>query len=668
MDEIAAMEAFPPNMFSYAGASGITLASDNNENNASSDILTADKATIADNSPPPATAAEFQMKMPWANQVPHYMYNFQNPMQQVPPYPAYPFSGAHPVSPYYPEHVRWPVDGRINGFTRKSHKSKKKGKSKNDSGTEDDKQSESGISGSETDTDESGKHDKKHSQHERALLRKKKKSSKTVVIRNINYITSNKRNGEMDDTSEGSYSDGTAELDEDDIRQEVVDAVSSFKRQQQSGSNKKKNGRNCKSSVQDGADDKSDHGRGGEKNENWNAFQNILMRQEKSHPNEVQEKNSLDVEGPLAVSSSHEDNTFERAPIMGFETGKVKIQHSTSDASVIETQRDGYNDGKTDVINITNVEERRSSMRTKDYGDVQYAFSQKSEDFASSPWRMTADPSADSSLIRNGNREDWFIVNQADNTDIQEAKQIILDESNTFPSAKDSNLVEANKRASIDDSFMVQSHQSLDGQYESEWRSDVIMESESGFTMAPPPETCSQKSPQPLPEPDDLCVMLARDSVIESSDSWTPEMDYGIETSFTEVDKRNSVETNTEQKPIVDSERTNGKKALKTSGKEARSRLLQGTISRGLANSSHLGKKPSSISRLANPKCKVDKEEETRKRMEELVLERQKRIAERSASGGVGSAASKKVLGRSKTATSMMQETRRLGSKPVSAK
>lgn len=57
-----------------------------------------------------------------------------------------------------------------------------------------------------------------------------------------------------------------------------------------------------------------------------------------------------------------------------------------------------------------------------------------------------------------------------------------------------------------------------------------------------------------------------------------------------------------------------------------------------------------------------------RKRMEELVIERQKRIAERTAAKGSGSAASKKVPAGSKSASSKISTSSKVHTLPVQVK
>ncbi|KAJ6298090.1 hypothetical protein OIU76_019258 [Salix suchowensis] len=82
-----------------------------------------------------------------------------------------------------------------------------------------------------------------------------------------------------------------------------------------------------------------------------------------------------------------------------------------------------------------------------------------------------------------------------------------------------------------------------------------------------------------------------------------------------------------------------GNPGKKVAGKDARSKVPNGSDIKSRT------KKPTSASRTTLLKSKSEKEEEIRKRMEELSIERQKRIAERSA-GGSGPATSKRIPAR----------------------
>lgn len=68
-------------------------------------------------------------------------------------------------------------------------------------------------------------------------------------------------------------------------------------------------------------------------------------------------------------------------------------------------------------------------------------------------------------------------------------------------------------------------------------------------------------------------------------------------------------------------------------------------------------------------KLACNQEEEMRKRMEELAIQRQKRIAERTAASGLAPAASKKVPLQSKTAKSRTatRETNRVSTVKIRA-
>jgi hypothetical protein len=116
-------------------------------------------------------------------------------------------------------------------------------------------------------------------------------------------------------------------------------------------------------------------------------------------------------------------------------------------------------------------------------------------------------------------------------------------------------------------------------------------------------------------------------------------MDYGVEASFKETVKQPLVvETND---PVEEKSPTNGRRT--SSDKQTRPKGLQASLSKSKSDVLSRSKKPLSTNRPMIQKSKLEKEEEARKKMEELAIQRQKRIAERTAASGLTPAASKKV-------------------------
>ncbi|MFS8027964.1 hypothetical protein Hanom_Chr16g01504921 [Helianthus anomalus] len=198
MDELAAIAAYPPSELAYTGTSGILIATESNAstlNNEPNFEHEGDKSTDQ----VPSTPSKVPMQMPWPNQMP-YMYNYPGPQGPRYPYP-------------YPE----------------------------DDDSDEDSESDS-VSDSGT-----------VSKHEKSSKKNKKKSSKTVVIRNINYITSNRKN-----------SDGGS----DDSAEDEVDGVLETLAKHHSKSSK------SREKKKKDADLDTDSGK---RNENWDAFQNLLL-------------------------------------------------------------------------------------------------------------------------------------------------------------------------------------------------------------------------------------------------------------------------------------------------------------------------------------------------------------------------------------------------------
>lgn len=654
MDEVAAMKACTPMDLSYLGNQGVILAYDNNGSLDSSDSKESTNSNgVKDQNLPasdPSMSAKVQMQMPWQNQIPPYMYNFHGPAQQMP------FAGMHPLQ-YYPAHMQWPhnVNGSTNGSVRDSHKqSKKKEKAKEHDSSEDDEQTESDASDSGTDSDEVRKHEKKHSSRESSHAKKhKKKSSKTVVIRNINYIASNRKNDENDGSSYDSSSDESHLLNEDSIKEQVDNAVAILEKRHNSRGRRNKNRGHQDVVVENESNGYSsmDLNEGmspqlaqkAKGNNAWDAFQNILMsREQESSTNGVSDQLPLNFQDEVhGIKNSGE---------------KIRRDHLTTDDSLLLSKNHEVNDRKVSMVDFANGEDMRPSLKKGVSEDVHLLFSHR-EPSGGNTLGSPSDFGSESSAIRHSNGEDWFVVNHSGSSETQEAKRMIFDNESSMSTQKSSSQDESVRAAPIDDSFMVQSRPSYEDHYDSQWKTDIVMDAvlvsaenaENGDPSAKTKRNTSGAS-----QPDDLCVVLARDPSLDPVEaSWQPELDFQIEASFVQVDKKSStVEIKTpEQNVPVKGKSTTKKDGLAKTGKDARSKVSPGSLSRSRIDALAKSKKSPPTNKLTTQKSKLDREEEMRKRMEELVIERQKRIAERTAAKGSSPAASKKGPAGSKTAS-----------------
>lgn len=548
------------------------------------------------------------------------MYNFQGPIQQVPAYQGYPFHGMHPAQPYYPG---WsPPGGIIPSKNHKSSRRKEKSFDANGMDTsEEDENTESSDSDAGTDSDNEKEHDKKHSSKGQKYVKKnKKKSSKTVVIRNINYITSQRRNGEDNEISEESSGEALS-LDEASIREGVDNAIASLEKHAHSKAHKNKgkqdshaqNGLNGYAEQDFRNDIDANVSEGGKATNPWDAFQNLLMSHEESTSSELPKHHPGDsLDEHFLMKNSNGGLSHKTSNGLDLESEKIQRQPLTTDDSVLVIQRGGENGGKAHIVDFANGEGMHSTMKKIVSEDENAMFAQQ---FRTSTLGPLQDFSSELSTVKNRKQEDWFIVNSSGGSETQGAKQLEFVNHDSLSYEKDFVQKETTKGADVvDDSFIIESRSTVDEHYMSHWRTDISMDAD--IDMAPKPENgspaISRAGISGSVEPDDLCVVLVRESQ-ESGASWTPEMDYEVEISFSEADKRSStVKSNGHavEDPVVNGKNANSKKSAspttKNSGRGERSKALGGSLA-GKPDSFSKTKKISSASRLMTQKSKLQK-------------------------------------------------------------
>ncbi|KAF8114579.1 hypothetical protein N665_0036s0103 [Sinapis alba] len=573
VDQITAMQAFPrPELSSFMGDSGIILAGEENDdllNGKHMDAMSQGSFETTSQAPP-------QMAMPWPNHYPQYMQNFQGHHG----YPPYMFPGMQGQPPYFPGNMQWPVNMETSEKSSKKKKKKKK-KSKKDESTE-----PSDDSSAETVSEDENEG---------------KKSSRKVVIRNINYITS-KRNGAKDSGSDESEDEEDGFVDGDSIKQQVEEAIGSLEKRHKSTSRRSR--RKHKSHSED-EDSGSKETKG---NDNWDAFQNLLLKDKDSDQEELQRTASC----PLEMESKRElalDDSF--LVVNGNEDwgreSSIKKLDAGENVRLIRRENN-YDD---EMMNPSRGDEPRSYSQAEMpvYGG-----------------RLRA---------RNETEEDWFIRNQANTErDPSLVKTFVGDD-----------LHVTKRDVLTDDSFMIQSR--VESQVEeSRLRTDMMDSDVYGTTRQ---ENSAPEIKQQ--EPDDLFMVLGREQdVTPTMVSWTPEIDF----------EANSL---AQEKSKTDLE-TAAKASEKTpDGKEKK---LRGGVSKGKDAKTRGSSRPDPAlkakrapwgSRAAATKTKSEMEEERKKRMEELLIQRQKRIAEKSSNGSVSSPlASKKTPAGAKTVKTMKKE------------
>ncbi|TXG67076.1 hypothetical protein EZV62_008351 [Acer yangbiense] len=647
MDEIAAMQAFPRPDLPYLATSGIILAGEDNDPSGKQsgsidasafDTMSHGSLEIKHDSSLPTSAqmpadGTAQVPISWPNHLPHYMHNFQGPYQ------GYPFPGMQFAPPYYPGNMRWPpnMDDPNLGHEwepddQRNHKSssrrKKKSSHKSVEASKNDESTEPSDSSSESEPNKELRSGKKHG----------KKSSRKVVIRNINYITSN-RDGERDSGSEGK-SDEDEFIDGNSLKQQVEEAVGSLERRHKSSSHHRRKQDGVKhQSIADGSNDMSDqetkNANGGKRNNNWDTFQNLLMKDD----------NTSSFDHKQGEYSTDKITQEGRSFAFDIESVQVRKERAVSSDSFVAMKSSAGNAGDTHMGNFEAGENIRPFVKKRDSTYEELLFSQGNEDPRNYS-RAVSDYATDSTVIRRQNGGDWILSNQLD-------KSANHDESlnlKTFDGDYASSLAggsfhtENNKKDVLaDDSFMIQARPTMDDQSDSHIRTDIsmvpdIMEAtlhENGTSEV------SRDKPEASDthEPDDLYMVIGHDSAAELGvASWTPEMEYENNLALNKAnDKNSNVETTGVDDKLPSKGKGTGNKNRrlpegKVSGKDAKSRVSNGSLGKSKSEIMSKNKKPTPGSRPAVQKSKVDKEEENRKRMEELMIQRQKRIAERSSS------------------------------------
>ncbi|XP_057450980.1 COP1-interacting protein 7 isoform X2 [Lotus japonicus] len=610
IDEIAAMQAFSHPELPYLRTSGIILDGEDDPSNK----LNGD-GSISESTPSHASLdigqdGRAQIPMSWQNHHPQFIHNFQgHAFQQMPPY-LYP---GMPVPPaYYPGNVQWPPNGEGSHFDREmdSHKSsyKKKKKKKHSQVLEhsdENGSTASSNSSDESDSDDHSRPSRKSSSTENLHKKKHgKKSSRKVVIRNINYITSN-GDGEKGSVTEGSLSNEEEFINGDSLKNQVEEAVVSLERRHKSSSRHHKKQHSAKHPDKlIGSDDADSNGIKG--NNNWDAFQNLLLRDDDSTPDT--EKQPIKFQEEYIVNKNFEDDSFVVAGRELDSKGRNRVEY--------------FKEGK----------DAASSIKKKISTDEELLFSRRNEEL--SGYSDSTVPGLETSLTKCQKEEDWLIVNQSDKPTNEDRYR----DFRTF------NGVGKNKKDILgDDSFMIQSRSSED-QFHSQSAADISMVSDivgaTELTNSKQEGSHNKTGTLNSHEPDDLFMVLERDSAVERTAApWTMEMDLENNISSNKENKKLSDignDKNSLSNPKGAGTKTPGVRTGKVSSKDAKSKAQNASL--GKTKSDIMSRsKVSPGSRTTVTKSKTVKEEETRKRKEELLIQRQKRIAERSAAKKTGS-------------------------------
>ncbi|XP_047159783.1 COP1-interacting protein 7 [Vigna umbellata] len=672
--EVAAMQSSLPPALSLSGSSGIVLTNDITANDQNS-IASGDGTETSNSSlnkkedvnlptpdQKPSHTANVHMPMPWPYNVPPYMYN----LPQIPSYQGYPMTNMQTVPPYLLPNVQWSPDQGVN--QKQSSTKKDKSHKKRAEEYEEDEQSESSDpnSGSESDSDKQN-HSSHSSKDDLKRRKHRRKSSGTVVIRNINYITPKRRNGNEDGASDESLEDDDI-IDEQIIKQKVGVALESLQKVHKG--EKHANGKNAAArhkvtktsdaTEEDLAENLSDASQGGNNNDNWSAFQNLLKIDEGTGIDGPERMESIDVRDEhFMVRSSEETVPYAAGSTPNLDFKEVLKNPKVPNDSFIVAQRDRGNEGGSKLDEY--VDNCGPVTKSKDNVGEEIVLSHRSKE----PGNKHSDPlstfAADSLQTKGRTSDDWFIVENLEKmrSPHPEIVSAVFDGDYTSPVNGHAQSEKRSERTFVDDSFMIQGQLVNNDLSGSQWKTDLSMVADLTLANKAESDAASSNEKRALSksqEPNDLFVVLRRDSGLDSTEG-SRTMDYEIDFSLPETDRRFSFDHSHDklnenlpaspEKTSVTKSKTSG---TRSSEKDEKSKALRSSAGKGKPEIISRARKPSLPSRPIVQKSKREQEDENRKRMEELRNERQRRIAERTASSGLARGGPKKDQIEGKTA------------------
>ncbi|CAN1149782.1 COP1-interacting protein 7 [Linum perenne] len=580
MKELAAMEMSAAEL-TMSPASGIVITND---------AIDSDSQATQDEE---TSAPKVQMGTPWKqNQMPPYMYNFQ---QMHHPYQGYPYP--HPMQPYpHPMNMQWPT-GRRESSPGKHRSRKGRGYSSEDYDDDDVDESSGSESGNDSKSEMGSGDAVPVKKHHRRRKSSSSKASKTVVIRNINYITSKRRN------------DGSEEEDESGFVDEVVGSLGKM------NVSKSKKGSKTSEEKTDGEESDALYSKASsekvKKNENWESFQNLLMRDEE----------------PVVVNGV---DTFEseKAP----PKRKVDAANGANDDAFLYKEGELNGDGRRSEEDFMNSENQRSVIKRLDHHTDEDLVISRGFDGSRSGLGfdvLSSSESLSSSRVKPGKGgEDWFVANN----------HSVVNEEAMFNGVEAAIVGEKIPRDRlVDDSFMLDAARpAATDQYDSPWRTDIAMAADLSLSSPTPLENGNRHS-HGGSEPVDLCMVLERDSSVR--ESWST--DHGMDISFMEAEPRKPIIAAIVKEEEIQPSSAKAPKKGETNPKRVLGRSRTSIISSA-------PKRAPPPKRSVVHKSKFEIEEEARKKAEEIAIQRQKRIAERTAAASASTGGgAKKVQGRS---------------------
>jgi hypothetical protein len=428
------------------------------------------------------------------------------------------YPGMQVPSSYYPGNMQWPPNEDRSHSDKTSYKKKKKNKqSQVADHFEEDESTTSSEYTDESDSNADPKQSKKNSSTEH-LCRKKhgKKSSRKVVIRNINYITSN-GDGEKGSVTEGSLSN--------------EETVASLEKRNKSTSSHPKQQRSAKhlGNVNGSTDVDSNGTKGGN---NWDAFQNLLLREDDDSTPDTEKQPMMFQEEYMMKKNfaNGRSNEYNR------EADITKTRVVSNDSFVV-TRRELNGEGRDRVEYFNEGKNGSTFMQRKKFTDEEELFSRRNEESGS-----------------------YYVSSSAtDRLPVEKNKKNILADDSFMVQARPSQG-QFNSQSAADISLV----------------SDIVGATE--FTNGTQEGSHKKNENLTSREPEDLLMVLGRDSSVEhNATPWRMEIDYENNILSYKANKKNS-DVEPDRNRVKADKKTTGVKTGKVSSKEAKSKAPNASL------------------------------------------------------------------------------------------
>lgn len=516
-----------------------------------------------------------------------------------------------------------------------------------------------------------------------------KKRSGMVVIRNINYITSKRDDlTGKEDISEESNSEADSDVEDDlkkkaeDVHLRVQDVIGLFekKTKETEESSKRKGHRRHSADSWNVGDDEgknagndmsTDSGVRDADSESWSIFQKFLLRDDESSRSNLE--NDHNGENHAIEQAGHQKPVMEEDMIV-VDRGNLSSKDWTTTAvspdQELVSQKKERGMEKDSLV----LPERHrrdvlldSLPLAESEGTCIHKMSTSYDDFiiSSKAGQMTlhgadSDPFAGDEFEHMINRQSGYLHSE-----------------------------KSNGKSLGDDSFMVSTTSMVQDQTSNDWR--TVMNIDSELPSIAQAETSSngvrksQLAATDSYEPAELYMLPERNSERDSLGVlWDPAMDYEMQANMAAKVHSNADLNDLEDESKLSNVKLDAKAKeqprAKKSEKEARLKAMQEALEKRKAEMAARNAKLAKSSPLAEAQIRAEKlrafkaglqktkkemEEEERKRLEELKIQRQKRIAARRSSSPTSSSSTSRSMKQNQAkpgqASKLLSPTRQKG-------